>query len=254
MNYYLHDQDQTVGPFSREQLAELFSQGKLDGAVPCCREGDPAWRTVESMIHGREPAEAVSDAPALPSLYQHSRFTLRRKVFSLLGSSFHLFAPDGSLVFFSKQKAFRLREDIRIYADEAMTRELLAIRARQVMDFSAAYDVVDAETQAKLGALRRKGFSSMLRDAWLVLDAEDREIGQITEDSMALALIRRTLLNLIPQKFHLTMGGKTAVQFQQQFNPLVYKLEIEFAGDASLDKRLGLAAAVLLAAVEGRQK
>lgn len=254
MNYYLYDQEQTLGPFSREQLAGLFSQGKLDGAIPCCREGESAWGTVESLIQGPEPVAAAAVPPLLPSLYQHGRYTLRRKVFSLFGSSFHLFAPDGSLVFFSKQKAFKLREDIRIYADEAMTRELLAIRARQVMDFSAAYDVVDTETQAKLGALRRRGFSSMLRDAWLVLDAGDREIGRITEDSMALALVRRFLVNLVPQKFHLAIGEKTAVHFQQQFNPLVYKLEIEFCGDAALDKRLGLAAAVLLAAMEGRQK
>jgi hypothetical protein len=253
MNYYLYEQQQTMGPFSKDQLLELFAQGKLDGATPCCREGASEWQTVSILAGSPETGAAVSASPILPTIYQANRYTLRRKVLTLFGASFHVFAPDGTVIFFSRQKAFKLREDIRIYTNEAMDQEILSIRARQVLDFSAAYDVVDTQTQSKLGALRRKGFSSLIRDAWLVLDAEDREIGQIMEDSMALALIRRFLVALIPQKFHLTVGGKTAVHFQQQFNPFIYKLEIEFAADAGIDKRLALAAAVLLAAIEGRQ-
>jgi hypothetical protein len=43
--------------------------------------------------------------------------------------------------------------------------------------------------------------------------------------------------------------------FQQNFNPFVRKLTVDFTGDTQgrLDKRLGLAAGILLAAIEGRQ-
>ena len=44
---------------------------------------------------------------------------------------------------FSEQKMFRLREDIRVYSDESKSQEVLSIKARQILDFSAAYDVVD---------------------------------------------------------------------------------------------------------------
>jgi hypothetical protein len=53
------------------------------------------------------------------------------------------------LLLFSEQKMFKLREDIRVYSDEAKTQEVLAIKARQIMDFSAAYDVVESATGQK---------------------------------------------------------------------------------------------------------
>jgi len=84
------------------------------------------------------------------------RYTIRRKVLQLFGASFHIHDAQGRVVGFSSQKAFKLREDIRIFADESRSRELLAIRARQVVDWSAAYDVVDSTEERKVGTLRRK--------------------------------------------------------------------------------------------------
>ena len=88
-------------------------------------------------------------------------YLIRRKVFTLLGAKFHVHDAAGNVVLFSEQKAFKLREDIRVYSDESKTEERLLIKARQIIDFSAAYDVVDARESRKIGALRRKGFSSL---------------------------------------------------------------------------------------------
>jgi hypothetical protein len=45
------------------------------------------------------------------------------------------------------------------------------------------------------------------------------------------------------------------VTFRQNFNPFVKKLAVRFTdGEHVLDRRLGLAAAVLLLAIEGRQE
>ena len=187
------------------------------------------------------------------------RYTIRRKVFKLFGASFHVLDAQERVVGFSSQKAFRLKEDVRIYADESRTRELLAIRARQVVDWSAAYDVVDSTEQRKVGALRRKGWSSLVRDRWEVMDASDRPIARLQEDSTALALLRRLLSNLIPQSFHLESvepagaGGMLATM-QVRFNPFVYRLDVSVLRRDAIDPRLVLATAILLAAVEGRQE
>lgn len=159
------------------------------------------------------------------------------------------------MIFFVYQKAFKLREDIRLYSDESMAQEIISIRARQVIDWSAAYDVFDNTTGTKVGALRRKGWTSIVRDTWKVLDINDIEIGEITEDNMALALVRRFLSNLVPQGYDLKMSVGKVADFAQRFNPFVYHLEIDFSMDTTgaLDRRLALASAVLLAAVEGRQ-
>lgn len=186
--------------------------------------------------------------------FSHNHYLLKRQLFKLLGQNFRVYDPAGTMVLFSHQKAFRLREDIRIYGDEAKTREILTIQARQIIDFSAAYDVVDTSVGEKVGALKRKGWSSIVRDKWIVMDANDREIGTIEEDNMGLALVRRFLTNLIPQNYDLIMQGQKAVDLKQRFNPFVYHMDIDFGAQTPLiDRRLGIASGILLAAVEGRQ-
>lgn len=192
----------------------------------------------------------------MDAAFLQDRYLIRRKFWSFLGAKFQVFDPAGNLVFYSHQKAFKLKEDIRVYADEAMTQERLVIKARQIIDFSAAYDVVDAVENVKVGALRRKGLASIIQDSWEFLDNQDRPIAQMTEDSTALALVRRFLVNLIPQKFHVTAGGRDIVHYRQNFNPFLLKLNVELAADAGkiLDPRLILAGGILLAAIEGRQQ
>lgn len=190
--------------------------------------------------------------------FDYDRFVIRRKIFKLLGAAFHVYDEAGNVVMYSKQKAFKLKEDIRLYSDESMKVELLTITARGVLDFSAAYDVIDPLASQKVGALRRKGWSSLARDSWMLLDARDQEIGTVQEDSMIAALVRRFVdaaSLVMPQKFHAEMNGQTVCTYQQNFNPFVRRLTVDFTHDQNrqLDKRLGLAAAVLLLAIEGKQ-
>lgn len=184
--------------------------------------------------------------------WELSSYRLRRKVLKLFGASFHVYDGD-TIVAVCKQKAFKLREDIRLYRDEEQTQELMLIRARQIVDFSACYDIVDSETQQKVGALRRRGLKSILRDSWEMLDAKDAPIGKIEEDSMVMALLRRLLSNLVPQRFQLQTGNGTQATFRQRWNPFVFSLEVSTPPGAAVDPRLVFGAAVLLAAIEGRQ-
>ncbi|MEM9345333.1 MAG: hypothetical protein AAGB26_01825 [Planctomycetota bacterium] len=190
--------------------------------------------------------------------YAHNTYNLRRKVFTIAGAKFHIYDEAGNLTLFAKLKAFKIKEDIRIYADEQMTQELLAIRTKSVFDISGTYDVYDAVDQQTVGALRRKGLKSMIRDEWLILDAEGKEIGLIKEDSGLKALIRRVIevpSYLMPQKFHAEVGGRAVATYKQNFNPFVQRIAIDFTQDTAnqFDARLGLAAAVLLCAIEGKQ-
>jgi hypothetical protein len=107
----------------------------------------------------------------------------------------------------------------------------------------------------KVGALRRKGLQSILRDEWEVLDVNDTVIGSLFEDSMGLALLRRFLTGLVPQNYDLLVNGVRVADYKQNFNPFTYELNIDFSMDTAgqLDRRLGIAAGILLAAIEGRQ-
>ncbi len=189
-----------------------------------------------------------------PVTFELRDYSIRRKVLKIFGASFHVFDSSGRVVAFSSQKAFKLKEDIRVFTDESMSSELMAIRARQIVDFSAAYDIVDSSKSVKIGAARRKGWSSMVRDSWELLDANDQPIASLREDSTLMALLRRLLSKLIPQKFHLrSLDGRELAFMRVHFNPFVYRMSVSVT-DASIDPRLVLGAAVLLAAIEGRQQ
>lgn len=197
----------------------------------------------------------MSTTTGAPPALGTTEFLIRRKILTIFGAKFHIYDGDGKLVLYIKQKAFKLREDIRGYADESMQEERLLIRARQIIDFGAAYDVVDSKRNEKIGTLRRKGFKSLVRDSWEFLDRTDRPIAQLTEDSMTLALVRRFLLALVPQRFRVLAGDRTLASFRQRFNPFVYKLEVhlEPAVVDTIDPRLVVAAGILIGAIEGRQ-
>jgi uncharacterized protein YxjI len=188
-------------------------------------------------------------------IFGHNQYLLKRQVFALTGK-FRIYDPSENLVMFSEQKMFRLREDIRVFSDESKTQEVLMIKARQIIDFSAAYDVVDSATGEKIGALRRKGLRSILRDEWEVLDVGDNVVGLLFEDSVGLALLRRLLAgSLLPQNYDVTMGADRVADLKQRFNLFAYQLDIDFSMDMSrkLDHRIGIAAGILLAVVEGKQ-
>lgn len=187
--------------------------------------------------------------------YSHDRYVLKKPFFNI-GSKLQIFDPNGLLILFVQRKIFVLKEDIKVFSDESMSQQMLAIKARHIIDFSAAYDVFDSQTGEKVGAFRRRGWTSMVRDNWEVLDVNDMMIGEIIEDSLALALVRRFLENLIPQSFDINTNAGKVADLSQRFNPFLFSMSIEFSMDVgrTFDRRMGLAAAILIAVIEGRQR
>jgi len=188
-------------------------------------------------------------------IFEHSHYLLKRQVFALTGK-FRYYDPAGNLVMFSEQKMFKLREDIRVFSDESKAQEVLKIQARQIIDFSAAYDVIDSAYNQKVGTLRRRGMRSLVRDEWEVLGTNDQVVGNLFEDSPGLAMLRRLLLgSLLPQNYDITLGAQRVADLKQRFNLFRYELDVNFSFDPAktLDRRVGLAAGILLAAIEGRQ-
>jgi len=203
----------------------------------------------------------MTDMPQEPAaiaggLFGLTQFTIRRKIFKLFGGAFHVYDPDKNVVGYSKQKAFKLKEDIRLYTGEDMQVEMLTIQARQIVDFSAAYDVVDATNGTKIGAFKRKGWKSILKDEWIVMDPNDQEIGLIKEDSAGMAFIRRFIFGLLPQRYHVEFDGRTVCEYKQTANPFVSKITADYSQDpqGTFDRRMGVAGAILLCAIEGKQE
>jgi uncharacterized protein YxjI len=194
---------------------------------------------------------------ATPLVYQHDQFMARRQVFRLFGAGFTLTSLDGGLLASSEQKAFRLKEDIRVN-DGAGGPEILRIAADRIIDFSAAYQVFDSQTNEHIGTLRRKGWSSLFRDSWEILDADGVVRGKVTEDSPWKAAVRRMidLASLfLPQTFHIEVDGRIVGTMQQNFNFFAQKYHVNLTHDTDgiLPRPLAVATVILLLAIEGRQ-
>lgn len=187
--------------------------------------------------------------------FLNRQFLLKRQVLALTGT-FRVYGPAEELLFYSRQKMFRLKEDIRVFSDEASTRQVLQINARQIIDFSATYDVVDVTTGMQVGAIQRKGWRSLARDEWHFLSPSGASLAMMQEDNLQRALLRRFLLGAwLPLHYQITSPSAGEIgSIQQRFNLLRFELELNLSGmSAQLDPRLAIAAIILLGAIEGRQ-
>ncbi|MHC4338096.1 MAG: hypothetical protein ACYSTG_09180 [Planctomycetota bacterium] len=191
----------------------------------------------------------------LHSAFKHNHYLFRRKVFKLFGGAFHAYDENGILLLYSKQKAFKLKEDFRIYTDERQAEELLTIKTPQILDIGATYNVQDATTGEPVGAIRRRGIKSIFKDEWIFLSNEATEIGKLKERSVLGAIASR-FINLIPQTYVISSAdGRTLAEIKQHFNPFVLKYSMTILEpEGPIDRRLLISSGILLAAIEQRQQ
>lgn len=188
-----------------------------------------------------------------PNLFSGDTFTVRQKLFTIR-TVVTVLDQNQQPILYCRKKSFKLKEDIRIYTDETRSKEVFRISARNIIDFAATYDIIDSETETKIGSFRRKGLKSILKDEWIILDTQDREVGLIKEDSAVMAIMRRLFTSLIPQSFQVYYMDKEIGEFRRAFNPFVNKMQVDLSADTthSLDHRMGVAAALLIVLMEAR--
>ena len=74
----------------------------------------------------------------------------------------------GRLILYVKQKAFKLKEAVTVFADAEQTRPLYTINADRVLDFSARYHINEM-SGFSLGTLQRQGRRSLWKAHYEVL-------------------------------------------------------------------------------------
>ena len=188
------------------------------------------------------------------------KYTIRRKVLKLFGAAFHVYDENGSIIGYCNQKAFKLKEDLKLYTGEDMSDMLLSLQAQSVLDFSSTYSV-NLPDGTSLGSLRRKGMkSSFLRDEWLMFDADGNEIAKIRETGSVAPMARRYIeiaAVLFPQRYEIIRNSDTTIiaEYRQHFNPFIFRLGVAIREeDEHLDELFILGAACLISAIEGKQQ
>ncbi len=79
----------------------------------------------------------------------------------------------GNLVFYVKQKAFKLKEAVTVFADTQQTQPLYTMNADKVFDFSARYHFADRNGQP-IGSVKRQGMKSIWKARYDILDGENQ--------------------------------------------------------------------------------
>src|SRR5215210_238387 len=93
----------------------------------------------------------------------------------------------GNLVFYVRQKLFKLKEAVTIFADAEQTRPLYTINADRVLDISARYNFTDQHCNY-LGAVKRQGMKSLWKAHYDILEG-DTPVMTIQEENAWVKLM-----------------------------------------------------------------
>ncbi|MGY8735806.1 MAG: hypothetical protein ACKVHN_07095 [Candidatus Poseidoniales archaeon] len=81
--------------------------------------------------------------------------------------------------------------DLKFYADETKTTELLHIKQRNWVDAWGTFDLFDSSNGEHICTFKRKYWAGFLQRTWMVTDPAGQELFQIQEDNIMKSIIRR---------------------------------------------------------------
>ncbi len=200
----------------------------------------------------------------------HDRFILRQRV-RLVVNQYEFSIPTaegddkpGEPFCFVHQRRFKFKEDIRFYVDDSKSQELLRIKARQRFDPRARYDVTAADG-SPIGGIQKVFGKSLLRSTYLLTDAGGNEVATVNERSLPVALFRRVVGFVpylgdfadflpIPYDFIFRQGDQVLGHHKRKRFSFrdVYTIDVSGDTNHTLDRRLVLAIAVGMDALQAR--
>ncbi len=201
-----------------------------------------------------------------PSL--HDRFYLSQRIRPMVNQyEVSILGADeksaGEPVCFVEQARMKLKEDLRAFTDDSKTAEVFRIKAQQVWDPRAKYDVTDPSGQ-QVGQLRKAFGKSLLRSTWQIFDASGNEIASARERSLFVALFRRLVgfvpyiggfADWLPIPYHFDYFiGEERIGGLQRILGVRDRYRLDVSGDAErkIDRRVALALAVGMDALQAR--
>jgi len=192
---------------------------------------------------------------ALTGIWAQNHYRIRKKVLAFTNQYWIEDSQERTLGY-AKQKAFKLKEDIRIFTDETMKTELFKIKQQEILDVRMTCAVTDSNTNQVLGYVKRKALSSMFsRSEWEILDPYRNLIGGIYEDKTSGGM-RRWMPGgaLLPIKSQLILNNYPVADINQQFKMIGDVWDINcILVPPYFDRRVLLACALLMGMIERQQ-
>jgi len=158
----------------------------------------------------------------------------------------------GKEVLYVKQKAFALKEDVKVFSDQTMTKQLFQIKADKIIDFSANYSITTPEG-VKIGAINRKGMKSLWSATYNIFDASGTQVGTLHEENPWIKVLDSFLSQipflgmLVNPAYLIDFKGSTVLYLKKL--PAVFegKFELSKPGNTSDDDEKLLLPAIIMA-------
>jgi len=175
------------------------------------------------------------------------------KLMSAPGSAaLQIKAMDGPELLECKLEMLQLKEQgITVSAIQGGKEQIINIKGSDKLPSVATeFEVIDPLSKLKIGTVKRQAWKPFQRSIWYLTDAQGTEIGSLSETNAFLAILHELhFLSIIPKKYTVQLGSDRVAKFSRM--PLIDVLWLDFSDDrnASLDRRLGLAAGIVLCVV-----
>ncbi|MFB6251624.1 MAG: hypothetical protein ABEI27_08065 [Halobellus sp.] len=177
-------------------------------------------------------------------MFDSRSYEVRQKI--SIGNKYRIYEGDAPILE-SAQKKLRLKEDFR-FTDPETGDERFRVKADSVLDIAAAYDIVDSQTDERVGAVKREAIS-FFKHEYTLLGPEGDKVATIRENSVPMAIARRFLTTLIPFSYEIVSVDGTAIGEVMGAFSLRDKYSIDLYGD-DVDPRLVVVGMVVADAIE----
>jgi uncharacterized protein YxjI len=211
-------------------------------------------------------ATVAPDPQAVLSELEGADRLLVQQLFKPIGNEYRISVPppgsadEGHPLLFVKQKKMSIKEDIRFRLAPDVDEHLFMIKSKSVFEFRGRHQVLDTDG-AVIGMLEKDFGRSLLRSHWYVRDAEGNRVLEGHEARWSIAVVRRVAaflpewlmpLEFLPFNFLLHRDGRQVGYYRRVLGKLSDKYVLEVEPGLDVDRRLLVAFAVGLDALQDR--
>lgn len=178
--------------------------------------------------------------------------------FKILALAPQIYVRDsgGSIVCYVKQKLFKLKEAVSVFADEGQTQLLCQIKADRVIDFNAKYQISDP-SGVPLGSVSRKGMRSIFKAHYQIFDESGNQVKDIHEENAMIKVLDGLVSGipivgafagyfLNPSYLVTKTDGTPVARLKKQPAFLEGKFTLEKLGDLSPQEEIRVLMAVMM--------
>jgi hypothetical protein len=201
--------------------------------------------------------------------FDHDRFFVRQRFAPVVNRyEISTLAEDGRSagepVAFFEQRRFKLKEELTAWADDTKSQALVRIKARQAFDPSAEYEVFQIDGNLRIGTFRKRFGRSLLRSTWDISSASTGAQHWAQERSLPIAIFRRiagflpyvgNFADWLPIPYHFDFyEGEERIGTYTRILGIADRYVLDLSADAErrLDRRVAVALAVCLDALQAR--